>query len=70
MKQKILHILRTISYRIVFAIAYIFWIPVFLIVAIYIFAIANPIKVLITGHAYSFDWEDIDMFKEEKNGNE
>ena len=70
MKQKILHILKLISYRIVFAIAYIFWIPVFLIVAIYIFAIANPIKVLIAGHAYSFDWEDIDVFKEEKNGNE
>lgn len=70
MKQKILHTLKMISYRIIFSIAYIFWIPVFLIVATYIFAIANPIKVLITGHAYSFDWEDIDMFKEEKNGNE
>ena len=70
MKQKILHTLKIISCRIIFAIAYIFWIPTFLVVAIYVFAIANPIKVICTGHAYSFNWEDVDVFKEEKNGNE
>ena len=70
MSKKIIRILKYAFYRITFFLAYVLWIPVLTLVSIFVFGIANPVKILVTGHAYSFDWGDFDVFAEEKKNDE
>ena len=57
-----MNVIKKIFERLVICFSYIIFIPLFIVVSFYVFALANPIKIIFKGHAYSFDWEDIDIF--------
>lgn len=59
-----MNVIKKFFQRLVICISYILFIPLFVVVSLYVFILANPVKIIFTGHAYSFNWEDVDVFSE------
>jgi hypothetical protein len=59
-----MNVIKKFFQRLVICISYILFIPLFIVVSFYVFILANPFKIIFTGHVYSFNWEDVDVFSE------